>query len=374
MLIVFKFLKKFLPLEAAIIITAFYTAFTGCEPASLRALIMIINFQFSKRVRRNYDFLSSLCLSALLILIFKPYYIVNIAFTLSFLATLGIKLFYKKLTKVFYRLPKRLNESLSIGLSVQSLVMPYSLFTLKTLTFAFVFGNLFLIPIYTGIIILGIISLPFIYLPLVFNFICNLIWILYIGAIGASGLLEKLSLPIFYVTSYDAYIIFALYLVYILFKLGYKKTAYLIPMLFILAMVQFYSFIPSVSYVCLKGGEGVIVRNKFKSVLISNVNLKDQAEKDKILKIINVNSFIYAAKGVKLSLNDNYFVSFQEHCLKVENNTKQILMADKNEAMFNGLGYSKNYDIMYFDNKNNQYPFEEGYFCIIKDKIIGIKE
>lgn len=57
---------------------------------------MIIILKLSKKVFRKYDSLSSISLAAIIILLNKPYYILDIGFMLSFLSTLGILLYNKK--------------------------------------------------------------------------------------------------------------------------------------------------------------------------------------------------------------------------------------------------------------------------------------
>ena len=61
--------------------------------------LMIVILNLGNVVKRNYNPLAALSLAGIVLLLMKPYYIYNLGFVLSFLATLGIILFNKNLNK-----------------------------------------------------------------------------------------------------------------------------------------------------------------------------------------------------------------------------------------------------------------------------------
>jgi competence protein ComEC len=60
------------------------------SPSVVRAVFMIIIHILSKYLHRRYDLLSSICFSALLMMIYNPFYIFNLGFQLSYLAVLSL--------------------------------------------------------------------------------------------------------------------------------------------------------------------------------------------------------------------------------------------------------------------------------------------
>jgi len=98
-------------------------------------------------------------LAAIILLIIRPFSILDIGFMLSFLCVLGIIVYNKKMKKVLYKLPSALNESFSLSLSSQIFSTPYAIVALKTFSLGFLFSNLLLLPLYTVVVVLGNIGL-----------------------------------------------------------------------------------------------------------------------------------------------------------------------------------------------------------------------
>ncbi len=72
----------------------FYMTLTGFSPSVLRSGIMLITIYIGNLVKKQADPLNSLCLSAILLLIFNIYLAGNISFLLSFFATFAIVAVY----------------------------------------------------------------------------------------------------------------------------------------------------------------------------------------------------------------------------------------------------------------------------------------
>lgn len=80
-----------------IIFLVFFTQLTGNSLSVIRAVIMSSIMIASKIFYRKSDVINNLSISCLIILIMNPYNILNLGFQLSFLGTLGIVLFNKKI-------------------------------------------------------------------------------------------------------------------------------------------------------------------------------------------------------------------------------------------------------------------------------------
>lgn len=224
--VVYKFLEVFLGVKLSLIVAFIYMIFTGAKAATIRAFIMILVLKFSKITYRNYDSLSALSLAGLMLIILKPYYILDIGFNLSFLATLGIILYNKKFQRYMYRIPQSINEPLSMTLSAQVFSMPYVMCTIKNVSMFFIPANLILIPIYSIVILLGNIGILLFKINSLFKLNISALYSVLTSIDGATYILLKLSPP---TTEYNfLYGVFmlALFMNFIFVKRGYKNLRY----------------------------------------------------------------------------------------------------------------------------------------------------
>ena len=116
LVLVYNVLRKLLGVKLSLILALVYVLFSGASAPAVRAYIMIVILTFGKIVKRNYNPLASLSLAGIILLLIKPYYIYNIGYVLSFLATLGIILFNKDLNKKLYKLPNSIRNTIAISL------------------------------------------------------------------------------------------------------------------------------------------------------------------------------------------------------------------------------------------------------------------
>lgn len=383
LLVLYKFLRFFLDLKLSLGVCVFYTLFTGYQAATVRSLIMLIVFQLSKRFNKNYDFFSSISLAALILLICKPYYIVDLGFMLSFLSTLGICIFYKKLSKLFFRLPKCLNESLSVSVSAQIFSMPYTLFTIKNFCLGFLLGNLIIIPIFSAIVILGNVALVALPVKFLFNYIAYFIGILLELSKVLTIIMLKISPPLVYVSPLNALIVLTLYVSYIFVKKGYTKVKFIPIVLIFFVFIQYYSIFPQVNFIKLKSGEGYIIRNKFRNILISSYTITDPEEKDDIAAKLNVGEFTsYKEKDFTIVLDKKYsiFIPAKGTDIRITNikNNKQMLILNNKTVVYSGLCSGAGYAIIRDDDtkkyKRIDLPKQYLDFSIIMDKIVADKE
>jgi competence protein ComEC len=384
MLIVFKTLELCFNLEISIALGILYTLFTGCQPATVRAIIMIIVFKYSKKISRNYDVYSALSLSGMILLLFRPYYILDIGFMISFLATLGIALFYKRIFKILYKLPKKINESLSISLSVQSISMPYVLFTIRNFSLGFALGNIVLIPMFSLLIALGNIALLVSAAKPLFKIICIPIYVILTALDGASNILLNITPPIIYIPLIDTIFILYLYFCYILVKKGYKNVKYGAVLFFLLILINTYSFVPKISCLDLKSGYGFILRYKWKTILISSYEVIDNNEKEELQGRYNVNKFITNKNSAYNILMENKYLVFvpkfqgnNKIILSVKDisNNKNIIYFYNGAIKYNGINNLENYDIINDDDINKvDLPVDNVDFDMVKDKVVVIKK
>ena len=95
----------------------------------LRATIMLVIFYLSKILFRKSDSLTNISISAIFILVMNPFNIYSSSFLLSFMATVGIILFYEYFNKIFkikrnLKILKYLKEQISLGISANITTLP----------------------------------------------------------------------------------------------------------------------------------------------------------------------------------------------------------------------------------------------------------
>lgn len=282
MAVIYKVLEGLIGLKLSIIICFIYILFTGIQASTVRAFIMIFIFKFSKLVFKNYDSMSSLSLSALILLLIKPYYIMDIGFMLSFLATIGILLYYKKMLRFLYKLPEKLGESLSITLSSQIFSMPYVAFSIQNFSGGFILGNILLLPMYSVIVILGNIALICCSIKPLFQLLNLGLSFILTAVEGANYLILKACPAVTLLGYLDGIALILVYMSFLFYSHGYKKFKYLPAFVFIMMLCSKYSFIPQVYYTKLLNGEAVIIKYKMDSTMICNY---DQSSAKKVIGI-----------------------------------------------------------------------------------------
>jgi competence protein ComEC len=272
MAIIYKLLEGFLGIPASIAVSFLYVIFTGAQPATLRAFLMILALKLSKKVFRNYDSLSALSLSALIILSVKPYYVLDVGFILSYLSTLGIILYYDKIKRALFKLPKSINESVSLTLSAQAFSAAYAGMVFSNISFGFLAGNIILLPMYTVIVIAGNAAFLLIKIEFIFSIVCKFIKIVMVALDGATYLLLKITPPVSDISYLDSLSILLLVSFLILIKKGFSKFKYAPLFVLGMLMLQSYNFFPTIDYVSLGYKEGIILSYRNERILVHNLS------------------------------------------------------------------------------------------------------
>ncbi|WP_051986354.1 ComEC/Rec2 family competence protein [Clostridium amazonitimonense] len=358
--LIYKVASKVLGGYGALILTFFYGVFTGGKSSTWRAFIMILLSKISLKVYRNYDGSSALSLAGIILLMIKPYYILDIGFSLSFLATLGIILFQKRIDKTLYRLPSYLREPLSITLSAQIFSLPYMVFSFGTFNLGFILGNILLVPLFTMLILLGNLALILLNTPFI-SYIKYVVDILMKILNGGIHILHKLSPNTSYISYLQGLIIISIYICYFLVKRGKKRYAYL-PLILSLSLVfQYYKPYTVVKYLNILGKESFIISYNNKNLIFTeSKNLgEDIIKRYNINQVIKIEEYpinfkVLASNSIDIAINKSK---------NGEREMKIAMMPKKKSKLLSGIGYreEKNYDIILLK------PKEQGYYKRIKE-------
>lgn len=169
-----------------IVVLIFYMFLVGFTPSIVRACIMGILVNLAFLVQRKNNFWNSLALSLLLILINNPYSILNIGLQLSYLATIGIVSFSRKIRKKIdnfkflknnlvirknnkiQTLVNKVNDNLSVMFSAQISILPIMIYNFNIFGVYFIISNLLVSVIIGTTIFLSIllVTSSFIFFPI----------------------------------------------------------------------------------------------------------------------------------------------------------------------------------------------------------------
>ncbi len=181
----------------------FYTALTGFTASFIRALLMYALRRTARRFGREYDPLTSLLVTAAVMLVFKPLYIYDVSFLLSFAAVGGIILFTNGWTKDPEKRKKHRNTLLTKLRSAVFLSVAAQLGTLPLA--ATCFNSIPVLSLLSNLILLPLLTVVYPYLLAITGLAC----LLPVGAVQIAGLPVKIictiadffgSLPNAYVT------------------------------------------------------------------------------------------------------------------------------------------------------------------------------
>lgn len=286
LVLVYSVLRRLLGVKLSLVLALVYVLFSGASAPAVRAYIMIVILNVGKIVKRNYNPIAALSLSGIILILEKPYYIYNLGFVLSFLATLGIILFNKDLNKKLYKLPNSIRNTIAISLSAQILTLPVIILYFNEVSLNFIVGNIIVIPFINVLVVLGNILIFIVEIPSIFNYImyiCHYI-IKYIDIIMYK--IDNMSLDLMYFHYTVAYFYIALLMTYYFYKKGFKRFIYYPLIIFFYILVAIYSPLPKIRYY---NEGGLLISYKGDRVLIQT---KDEVDKEK-LAMISLSDYIY---------------------------------------------------------------------------------
>lgn len=283
LVLVYSVLRKLLGKKLSLLLAFVYVLFSGASASSVRAYIMIVIVTFGSIVKRNYNPLASLSLAGIILLVMKPYYIFNLGYLLSFLATLGIILFNKSLNKKLYKLPNFIRSTIAISLSAQMLTLPVIILYFNEVSLNFIIGNIVIIPFINILVVLGNILIFIVETQNLFNYImyiCHYI-IKYIDIIMYK--IDNMSFDLVYFHYTVAYFYIALLTAYYFYKRGFKRFIYYPLIVAGYIMILIYSPFPKIRYyyegalfISYRGDKlaiqtkNIVDKEKIKNITLSN--------------------------------------------------------------------------------------------------------
>ena len=138
---------KFLILAVALFMYCFICQFS---PSVVRASIMCLCLLFTKLLGKQYDSLSSLSLAFVIIILFRPLYVFDVGFQMSFGAVLGAILVLKVIDRFNFKnkFIKGIVSTISVSVATQLGIIPIIAKSFGYLATYSIFANILTIPVF----------------------------------------------------------------------------------------------------------------------------------------------------------------------------------------------------------------------------------
>jgi competence protein ComEC len=170
--------RKFLTSVVIIMFLWLFSLLTGGSPSVLRSAVMFTAILIGESFSRKISIYNCLAASAFLLLSYRPYWIFDIGFQLSYCAVLSIVIFYKLIyQKMFIKniLLDKLWRMIAVTLSAQILTTPVSLYYFHQFPNYFLPANLVAVPLSTVALVGEIILCTVSFIPRLSELTGNLV-------------------------------------------------------------------------------------------------------------------------------------------------------------------------------------------------------
>lgn len=165
---------KLLRLFVVLLVIWIYALITGLTPSVVRASVMFSFWMLGDAGNKKVNIYNTLSASALFLLLINPDTIFDVGFQLSYLAVLGIVVFYSDIYHWLYlqnKILKYLWGMIAVSLAAQLFTLPISLYNFHQFPNYFILSNIIALPLstiilYSSIIALVLAPFKFLWLPL----------------------------------------------------------------------------------------------------------------------------------------------------------------------------------------------------------------
>lgn len=144
-----------------IMIIWFYAYLIGNPPSVIRANIMFSILLFAETFGQSYDSINTLFFALFIMLIINPFWIFNIGFQLSFIASFSIIYLTPKINGWLYSYKGNLTRTLSSLLAIQIGLFPIQAYYFNQIPLITIFANFILVPLFTIALVLSMVLILF---------------------------------------------------------------------------------------------------------------------------------------------------------------------------------------------------------------------
>ncbi|MDO4722736.1 ComEC/Rec2 family competence protein [Porphyromonas circumdentaria] len=166
---------SYVAIGVQIIVAWLFVALTGFSAPAIRAAVMLAFYQFALLLKRPANGINIISFSALVLLLIKPSYILDIGFQLSYLAVFSIALFYplfiRSIPQIGNFVLRYLYQSIALCISAQLLTTPLILYHFGEFSLLSLWSNIPLIFLSSVLIPLSLIYMLFSPWSLIISFL-----------------------------------------------------------------------------------------------------------------------------------------------------------------------------------------------------------
>lgn len=225
-----------------VIILWLFSFIVGSSPSVVRAVMMFSLFIISSLGRRKRDSLQTLCVTALIMLLYRPLWLFSIGFQLSFVAVASILIIYPIIKYRFSfhsAIANYVWKTCSVSFVAQIGVLPLVIYYFSTIPLYFLLGNLLVIPLITVIIPVSFIALLTSFIPIVNSFLVFLLKQMLVLLLSIVKNIEQLPHSTINHLWIDETEVFILFVLLILFTLLLYKPSVRVMTLFLSSLGLF---------------------------------------------------------------------------------------------------------------------------------------
>jgi competence protein ComEC len=362
----------------ALLILWFYAVLTGMSPSVLRAVFMFSLLVVGRVLERKESGLNMLGLSAFVLLLINPYYLLDIGFQLSYLAMLGIFIMYPKIVIFFNCTNKWVMiawKGIALGLAAQLTTAPLTLYYFHQFPNYFLLTNLLILLLANGIMITGILTLAFYFIPIVnlilaacFSF---LLYVLLVGVYEIESFPASVAYG-FNLTGFHVLCCFCI-LIFLCFEMKRKWVFKIRLCLFVVGI----SFLIFNRFETIETDKLFFMNTNYPLIVLRKnsenhcfFDKKVDVEKSKYL--IQQYAKVYPGKLVYHELSENWVVTGESFSFRTEKQEEGISILLNSKQFFlrtgiSGFGNSTNgynsYKVLsFFDSIQGEYSLRNGAF------------
>ncbi len=350
---VLKFLDKnrrtrIVKVVTLILFIWFYAFLTGLSPSVMRAAAMFSFVSIGQLWSRKTELVNTLAVSALVLLLFNPFLLLNAGFELSYLAIVGIIFIYNWLYKL-WKAPNRIVDwiwqLIAVSVAAQIATGPLAVYYFHQFPTCFLLTNLVAVPLSTLIIYLGVGLLFVSFIPFLGHFLGHILSYLLKGMNESIKFIESLPGSGIQNISWSAFETLVIYLALIFF-FGW-----------IFSKRKTFAFALLGSILCVVCSFTVrkIEHDQQSKIIFYSIN------KHSALELVSGNQSLFFADS--LLLNDPKTIAFQTESEKIFLQIKKRFVS---EFKIDSVTHDPFNNHFPFDHKNYFYQFENQRIVVLQ--------
>ncbi|MCX8491379.1 MAG: ComEC/Rec2 family competence protein [Cyclobacteriaceae bacterium] len=259
---------------------------TGLSPSVLRAVVMFSFVAIARPFGQHTNIYNTLAASAFVLLLYNPFLIMSVGFQLSYLAVLGIVYLQKpiyNLWNVKNRLGDWVWQITCVSIAAQMATFSLGLLYFHQFPVYFLISNLFVIPLSTAVLVLGILVLLFSFFSTLTVLLGKLLTLVIYLLNGTVFTTERLPLSLIsdiYITTLQCWLLMAFLLCLILlFEFRSSRWLYLSVFVVVLFVYtqwdHFFNFVNRSHFIvyCVPGHHAVEFIQNGQSYFIADSSL-----------------------------------------------------------------------------------------------------